>query len=616
MKKGYKVLLMLSSVLIVVVGMLFFLYRLNLSPQENGVFKSVSFVGATASDNIYGWAWGPNFGWLGLNCLNDYDGDGKITLASPDENHCSSGSYGVNIGGSGVFDDDSFAWSSHVGWMDFAPASTQGTDPEGGATKDCTLESDGTIDGWIRSVAEHWPNPSCFSWLKTRGDLMPESNFDTYTWNAGTSTFQGTFPACHGCGYYDQFCVGGDNDGTACTLLADCSDGGGTCDYRSVESTEAGATYLCDICYSGVTASDLGDDHLCVKIDNQDRCSGCTDNDPGLDTCTDCPRCYEYGMAVDYTKNRLSGWAWGMLHEEAGTGSCVSSVGVGWIAFHTLENGIFAPWLESSAGSIYSAGGVGSSTTFRPPSGQFNATYAIHSGGTSTNFYSTSGSYWEDEYYDVIDYPDVAENYSNILGRVDFPGLQAGLYGETEEITSQSDIDSVLGGKVYIMDGNLTVNSAMTFNNGSVGTPDGTGTIIVKGNLTIDANINYSSSAVSKIRYLPSVAFIVLGDVIVDATVDSLEGAYIVLGDGSPDTCPALSSASNGCGRISTGESHILALNVNGLVMAKQFDLERLYSSLTEGAEKFTYDGRLLANTPPGLEDITQALPEWIEVAP
>lgn len=616
MKKGYKVFLALCSIFVVSIGLLFFLYRLNFDFDNQSVLKGLPMVEATASDNVYGWAWGPNFGWLGLNCLNDFDGDGKITLSSPDENHCSSGAYGVNIGGGGVFDDDSYAWSDHTGWMDFAPASTQGTDPEGVATQDCTLNSDGTISGWIRSVAAHWPNPTCYDWIKMRGDLMPESDFDAYTWNAGSGTFQGTFPTCHGCDYYDQFCVGGDNDGITCTNDGDCVVGG-TCEYKTVQSSASGATYLCDICYSGVTASDLGNDRLCVKEDNDNRCYGCTDNvDPALDTCTDCPRCYEYGVAVDYSKNRLSGFAWGMLHQEVGTGNCSSSVGVGWLAFHTLSNGVFAPWLQSSAGSIYSASGVGSSSTFRPPSGEYSATYAIHSGGTITNFYSSGGSYWEDEYYDVIEYPDLDENYANILGRIDFSGLQAGLYGETEEITSQADIDSILGGKVYVRNGSLTINSALTFNNGNSSTPDGSGTIIVKGDLTINSDIAYSSSAVSKIKYLPSVAFIVLGDVTVDPTVGSLDGAYIVLGDGSPATCPALTSAANGCGRFSTGLSYTAALEVNGLVMSKQFNLQRLYSSLTEGAEQFSYDGRLLANTPPGMGDITQALPEWVEVAP
>jgi len=620
MKKNSKFLIMLCSVLVVSAGLVFFLYRYN-EPSNKislGNLHIQNIVEATASDNVYGWAWGINFGWIGMNCLNDYNGDGKITLSSPDENHCSSGAYGVNIGSGGTFDDDSFAWSSNAGWLDFAPNSTQATDPEGGVTEDCKLNTDGTISGWARTVASNWTDPNCYGWLKMRGDIMPEADFDTFTWNAGTSTFQGTFPSCTGCDYYDQFCEGGDNDGQTCTVLADCSTGGGTCNYKTVDSSVAGATFLCDICYSDTFGvSNLGSGKLCVKEDSDTMCSGCTDNtSPTNDTCTDCSRCYEYGVAVDYSKNRLSGWGWGMLHEESGTGACSGDVGLGWTAFHAISDGVFAPWLQTAQGSIYSVGSIGSSNTFRPPGGKYNATYAIHAGGVITNFYSSSGSFWEEEGYEDLEYPDVGKNYSNILGKIDFPGMQAGLYGEVEEITAVGDIDSVLGGKVYIMDGDLTISSAITFNPGSSGTPDGAGTVIVKGDLTINANILYSSSAVNKIVYLPSVSFIVLGDIIVDPSVTEINAALIALGDGDPVSCPALSSLANGCGRFSTGESYTDALEVNGLVMAKQFNLERLYVSLTEGAEQFNYDGRLLANTPPGLEDMGLALPEWNEVSP
>ncbi|HOX97490.1 MAG TPA: hypothetical protein PL066_04045, partial [bacterium] len=174
--------------------------------------------------------------------------------------------------------------------------------------------------------------------------------------------------------------------------------------------------------------------------------------------------------------------------------------------------------------------------------------------------------------------------------------------------------------KVYVREGDLTISSPLTFSGGSAGTPNGSGTIIVRGNLYINDDIAYNMAAVAKLKYLPSVAFIVLGDVIVDSDVTSLVGAYVVLGDGTPATCPALSDASSGCGRFSSGTtgsgSTDDSLLVSGLVVAKQFKLERLFSSLDMGAERFVYDGRLLANTPPGLQDITQALPEWQEIAP
>lgn len=661
MKKTSKIIWLIFSFLVIALGLTYFLYSRDVREDK------IQMTEATASDNVYGWAWGSNFGWTSMNCLNDFDGDGEITL--PGDNHCASAclgggndgdpcsvagdcpggtcesrAYGVNIGSSGDFDDDSFAWSNNVGWFDFAPATTAATDPFGAATADCTLNSDGTISGWARSVANLWGNPFCYSWVKMRGDNIGEVDFElecvgganagddctvpgdcnsgvcdeSYTWNAGTSNYDGTYPYCVSCNYYNRYCSGGDNNGDVCTGDGGCPDG--SCGaYVMAPSSESGAVYRCGVCYTDydVLVTSTGAGALCVKTNNQTMCSGCTDNaDPDPDTCTSCPRCYEHGVAVDYNKNRLTGWAWGTLHKELGSGVCGTNLGVGWLAFHVQSKGVFAPWLESSAGSIYSSSGVGSGSSFRPPIGKYSATYAIHSGGTITNFYSASGSQWESQYYDAITFPDASQNYSSILGKIDFAGLQAGTYGTVETITSAADIDSVLGGKVYVRDGDLTISALTTFSNGDATTPNGSGTIIVRGNLNINANIAYSATAVSKLKYLPSVSFIVLGDITVDSAVTSLVGAYVALGDGDPADCPVLTSASNGCGRFSTGESTSVNLTVSGLVVAKQFNLERLFMSLDEGAERFIYDGRLLANTPPGLQDITQALPEWNEVAP
>lgn len=671
MKKTSKIIWLIFSFVVIALGLTYFLYSRDWREDR------IQVTEATATDNVYGWAWGSNFGWVSMNCLNDFDGDGKITL--PGDNHCSSGEYGVNIDSSGDFDDNSYAWSNNVGWIDFAPASTVATDPFGVATQNCHLDGDGTIEGWARSVANLWGNPHCYSWIRMRGDEMDKADFEKqcadysdagasclvnsdclsnfctlgvpkkcggasdvgkycihnsdcesencvlsapqFTWNSTTSNYEGTFPACVSCNYYNRYCSGGDNNGNACTGNDDCPDG--SCGpYVIVPKTEGGAVYRCGVCYTEYDplVTNGGAGRLCVKTSNQNMCSGCTDNSEVVpytpDTCTSCPRCYEYGTAIDYNKNRLTGWAWGTLFKEVGNGNCGSNLGVGWLSFHVQSNGVFAPWMESLAGSIYSSGGVGSAKSFRPPVGKYSATYAIHSGGAITNFYSASGSLWESQYYNTITFPDANKNYSSILGKIDFAGLQAGTYGTVKTIFSASDIDSILGGKVYIRDGDLTISTPITFNNGNSFTPNGAGTVIVRGNLNINANISYSADAVSKLRYLSSVAFIVLGDINVAPAVTNLSGAYIALGDGDPANCPELTVSSNGCGRFSSGTSTTDNLTVSGLVVAKQFNLQRLFMSLNEGAERFIYDGRLLANTPPGMQDITQALPEWNEIAP
>jgi hypothetical protein len=63
-------------------------------------------------------------------------------------------------------------------------------------------------------------------------------------------------------------------------------------------------------------------------------------------------------------------------------------------------------------------------------------------------------------------------------------------------------------------------------------------------------------------------------------------------------------------GSIDTGESNYQLL-VNGLMMASDFDFLRKKGFITGGSEKIIYDGRILVNTPPGMEDIASSLPTW-----
>jgi hypothetical protein len=51
-------------------------------------------------------------------------------------------------------------------------------------------------------------------------------------------------------------------------------------------------------------------------------------------------------------------------------------------------------------------------------------------------------------------------------------------------------------------------------------------------------------------------------------------------------------------------------------MLAKKFNFERLWQSAERGSEQVIYDGRVLANTPPGMADLMSALPIWREAAP
>lgn len=146
-----------------------------------------------------------------------------------------------------------------------------------------------------------------------------------------------------------------------------------------------------------------------------------------------------------------------------------------------------------------------------------------------------------------------------------------------------------------------------------------TATIIVDGNLKINYNIIGSQpSNPLKIRDVPTIAFIVKGDVTIDPAVNKLTGAYIVMGTndtvgGSFNTGNDRSSCPVGTGT----EVRCNPLVLDGLVMARQFNLERYGSKdLSLPGEQIRYDTGLFLNPPPGLEDVSKALSNPIRTQP
>lgn len=105
---------------------------------------------AGAGDNVWGWAWSENIGWISLNRTN----------CDADDNGFSDGvpagcpvagwpipAYGVNIDASGVF--SGFAWSENIGAIDFSPIGWPAA-PLHGAQADVNT---GEVTGWARACA-------------------------------------------------------------------------------------------------------------------------------------------------------------------------------------------------------------------------------------------------------------------------------------------------------------------------------------------------------------------------------------------------------------------------------------------------------------------------------
>lgn len=112
----------------------------------------VPSVHATLFDNVSGWAWSENIGWISFNCLNT--------------DACGLVNYGVRVAdGTGHF--SGYAWSENIGWINFAPLTERNRYPSE-PFYSATLNFDtGQVTGWARACAVFAAGCS--------GDLKPES---------------------------------------------------------------------------------------------------------------------------------------------------------------------------------------------------------------------------------------------------------------------------------------------------------------------------------------------------------------------------------------------------------------------------------------------------------
>jgi hypothetical protein len=122
---------------------------------------------ADSGDNVSGWAWSGNIGWLSLNCTN--------------EGVCGTSDYGININEDGTL--TGYAWSEHVGWINFAPAGAYPASPSYSTKVDLAT---GDVSGWARALSygDGWDG-----WIKMRGtDYGVSINFSSgefsgYAWS-------------------------------------------------------------------------------------------------------------------------------------------------------------------------------------------------------------------------------------------------------------------------------------------------------------------------------------------------------------------------------------------------------------------------------------------------
>ncbi len=341
--------------------------------------------------------------------------------------------------------------------------------------------------------------------------------------------------------------------------------------------------------------------------------------------CSNKASCGSHGYNVNvYSSNgySLNGYAWSST-------TPANYGGLGWIRFDPnysvdeyqnpetyqgTKAGV--PWLQVVYGSLYSKGDVKTFTPFAQTFGGANVAYCIDTGVGATVSNTNNGvctaaagtGNINAEQTVNVNIPTAATHYSNLFGRIDFAGIHAGTYGTVNNLTSAANITnqltSVLGGNIYETPNGTTTYtmSAKTFNNASAG-QNGSGLIIVHGNLNITGDISYQLGTITKLSQLASLGIVVL---------DDGSGNY-----GNVTISPSVKTVSANIfaeGKISTGTTGVakndVALTINGVTVAKQYNLQRLYAgSPSQGSEKIVYDGRVIANTPPGMSDIIKSLP-------
>ena len=155
------------------------------------IFQSTKTIEAGSADNVSGWAWSENIGWISFNCnsLVDTNGDGvgdqalKVCDGGSNKNKiCNSGfpeavtcpgascvnacnvvNYGVNINADGTF--SGYAWSENIGWIKFDPVGPYptcpiSTCPTGSPNYSARVDlGTGKVTGWARVCAAA-PDPS------------------------------------------------------------------------------------------------------------------------------------------------------------------------------------------------------------------------------------------------------------------------------------------------------------------------------------------------------------------------------------------------------------------------------------------------------------------------
>lgn len=106
---------------------------------------------ASVNDNVVGWAWSNNTGWISMNCK---------TGGANSTDICATSNYGVNLNTDGTL--TGYAWSDNVGWIKFGGLSGFPTATVNQATRDNAKVSSAKVSGFIRACPDRGPGRTNF----------------------------------------------------------------------------------------------------------------------------------------------------------------------------------------------------------------------------------------------------------------------------------------------------------------------------------------------------------------------------------------------------------------------------------------------------------------------
>ncbi|MDP2641472.1 MAG: hypothetical protein Q8P39_02945 [Candidatus Yanofskybacteria bacterium] len=143
---------------------------------------------ASSSDNVSGYAWSSNIGWISFNCT---DGDS-----------CAESNYGVHVDPN-TDRFSGYAWSSGIGWISFNRSETGA--PPGQysySTHLAQIQQNGDVRGWARALAACDEIPCASSgpgsnsggwdgWIKLRNHPSDSGPSYGVTYNINTGEFEG-----------------------------------------------------------------------------------------------------------------------------------------------------------------------------------------------------------------------------------------------------------------------------------------------------------------------------------------------------------------------------------------------------------------------------------------